>query len=383
MKMAEALIRSVSAAVDGTARGPLCYAELRRGRLGKTTSRPSASFKYLLALAVLASALLPSCTTGDSPTDPDEDLPTLPIASRAYELGIAGLVARNSPDPSEQDFLDFLAELPLMGERSGVYVAWDADYPVDEQVEVILTYSSVGVLAGVGFNHENVTADYFDVYGDSLKSVAVALATEFDLDYLAIGAEVNRVRDECCQEAWDEFVAVYAETYDAVKAVSPSTKVFTIFQLDYMKGAARLSGLDLQPSWHMLDLFEGRLDVVGLTVYPFLEHPTVAEVPTDYFDEIAQHIDEPIVITESGWLSEPLELWGNVEVEGSEQEQVDFVLMMIEQIEQLDVEILMYSFLYEYDESIDMFHHIALRENAGPAKEVYWYWRALAELPLR
>jgi hypothetical protein len=133
----------------------------------------------------------------------------------------------------------------------------------------------------------------------------------------------------------------------------------------------------------MLDLFEGKLDVVGLTIYPFLEYPTVGEVPGDYFEEIGDHIDVPIVITESGWLSEPLSVGGQVVVEGSEQEQVDFVLALITGADALDVEILMYSFLYEYGEGIDLFRHVALRENAGPAKEAYYYWRALAELPRR
>jgi hypothetical protein len=237
------------------------------------------------------------------------------------------------------------------------------------------------VLAGVGFDHEQVTDTYFGEHGDELRDVAVSLVSEFDLDYLAIGAEVNRLRDECCQDAFDDFVSLYHETYDAVKAASPDTKVFTIFQLDYMRGAARLSGLSLEPSWYMLDLFAGKLDVVGLTIYPFLEYPTVAEVPVGYFDEIADHITGPILVTESGWLSEPLEIGGQVLVTGSEQEQVDFVLTLIEGVEPLDVEIMMYSFLYEYGEGIDLFRHVALRENAGPAKEAYYYWRALAELP--
>jgi len=61
--------------------------------------------------------LLPSCDT-KSPGSPSDDLPPLPIASRGYEVGIAGLVSRNHPDSSDQDFLDFLDGLPLMGERS-------------------------------------------------------------------------------------------------------------------------------------------------------------------------------------------------------------------------------------------------------------------------
>ncbi|MFH1501858.1 MAG: hypothetical protein ABIG03_02295 [Candidatus Eisenbacteria bacterium] len=350
-------------------------------RLSGATSQPGqpdVSHCVLLLLAALI--LLPSCGR-HSPDGPDYDLPSLPIASRGYEVGIAGLVARNDPDPSDQDFLDFLDELSLVGERSGVYVAWDDPHSVDDQVELVTTYSAVAALAGVGFNIDDVDATYFETHGDDLLNVALALVGEFDLDYLAVGIEVNSVRDKCSQEAFDDFVVLYGDIYDAVKAASPGTKVFTVFQLDCLRGAARLTGLDLEPSWDMLDLFEGRLDVVGFTVYPFLEYATVSEIPEDYFQEIGEHTDRPIVITESGWLSEPFSAGSELLIDGSEQEQVDFVLALMNGAESLDVEILMYSFLYEYGGGIDLFRSVALRENAGAAKEAYYYWRALAELP--
>ncbi len=345
---------------------------------GRSSGRTRILLRAVLLPTILV--LLPSCNTGN-PGGPSDSLPTLPITSRSYEVGIAGLVARNDPDPSDQDFLDFLDELPLMGERSGLYVPWDSTHTVADQVGLITTYSDVAALAGVGFDFENLDAAYFADHGDDFKSVALALVDEFDLEYLAIGIEVNRVRDEFSQELFDDFVELYRETYDAVKAASPGTKVFTVFQLDYLRGAARLSGLDLEPSWEMLDLFDGKLDAVGFTVYPLLEYASVSEIPSGYFVEIGEHTDLPIIITESGWLSEPFSVGGLEVISGSEQEQVDFVLALISGVESLDVEILMYSFLYEYGEGIDVFRHTALRENAGPAKEAYWYWRALAELP--
>jgi hypothetical protein len=351
---------------------------LKTSKAGPRTGSIGAALFSLLAGAVVL--LCPSCAE-QGPAESEITLPELPVGSRDYQVGIAGLVARNYPHSSEEDFRSFLDELTLMGERCGVYADWDSSYPLSEQVGVVITYSKVEPLAGIGFHHPHVDSLYFQTYGAEFRNAAVTLASEFDLDYLAVGAEVNRVRDECCDSAFDDFVDLYAEIYDAVKDVSPNTKVFTIFQLDYMRGAARLSGLDLEPAWDILELFEGRLDVVGLTVYPFLEYSTVGEIPLDYFDEIARHIDRPLVITESGWLSEPLEIGGTVFVEGSHQEQVDFLLALIAGVEPLNVEIMMYSFLYEYGEGIDMFQHIALRENTGPERPGYSYWRALAELP--
>jgi hypothetical protein len=217
------------------------------------------SVDVLLPLSVLLLffTLSVSCST-ESPGEPEYELPSLPIGSRRFETGIAGIVSRNYPNSSDQDFRDFLDELPLMGERSGTYAAWDASYPITDLVRVIETYSEVTVLAAIGFDHERVDATYFQTIGEDYKNAALALANEFDLDYLAVGIEVNRVRDECCQEAFDGFMALYGEIYDEIKNASPGTKVCTVFQLDYMKGAARLSGLELEPGWDMLDLFEGK-----------------------------------------------------------------------------------------------------------------------------
>lgn len=104
---------------------------------------------------------------------------------------------------------------------------------------------------------------------------------EFDVDFLLFGAETNRLA-LFDPEAFDGFVALYADAYDAVKEVSPSTAMSTAFQLELMRGDAFLMGGSETrgPQWDLIDRFDGRLDLLGLTVYPSWTSPTRPPFPT-------------------------------------------------------------------------------------------------------
>jgi hypothetical protein len=328
-------------------------------------------------LIILLIILLIWCTSNQVSSQ-DNILPAIVINSRYFDVGVAGMIWKGYPNQSDQDFLDFLNELQLVGEYVGLYIKWD-DPGLLNQVNLVNTYSNVKPLLAIGFNHEDVNETYFQTIRDDYKNVVLEAVNTYDLDYLGIGVEVNRVRDEHSPESFNEFVDLYKEIYDKVKIASPNTKVFTIFQLDYMRGASYLSGLNLKPSWDIIDLFEPKLDLVGLTVYPFLNYSSTSQIPINYFTEINSHTNKPIIITESGWMSEDLVAHGVHLVDGSEEEQVSFISSMLNSTHYLNLEVLMYSFLYEYTEDIDLFHHVALRKNSGEAKQAYYYWRALAE----
>jgi hypothetical protein len=292
-------------------------------------------------------------------------------------VGTAGLFARNYPDSTEQDYRDFLAEMPFTGELVGVYVDWAASDLIESIRFVDQFAEGVDPLVALGFNIEHVDEDYFSRNAEEIKNTVHSVLKEFDLDYLAFGVEVNRLIPEVSQEAFLDFVSVYLQVYDLVKESSPDTKVFTIYQLEYLKGAAYLSGREFEPQWETLDLFGDKLDLLGLTVYPFLEYPSVGQIPEDYYAEVPLKIPLPIAITEMAWLSEDV-----LVVEGSEEDQVAYFLQLLEATQHWKLEMMLYSFLYE-PRGVDLFESAALKTNQGDPKEIYHYWLALAALEIQ
>lgn len=114
---------------------------------------------------------------------------------------------------------------------------------------------------------------------------AVAFARDCRPPYLGLGVEVNILAEKSPAD-FERFVRLHDEVYDAVKAVSPKTKVFTVFQLEKMKGlGGGLFGGTNDPAraqWRLLSRF-ARLDLAAFTTYPGLVFKAPGDVPADYY----------------------------------------------------------------------------------------------------
>ena len=336
--------------------------------------------RIFITLTLLA-LIITGCSPDTKPILPTSPAPRpvlpdldLPIGSRDFLVGTAGLIPPHFPNSSEEDYHEYLAEVPYTGEVLGVYLDW-AGLDVIESIQFADTYAEglIPVVA-LGFDFGIVSDTYFSQNLPGIRNTIREVLDNFDLEYLAFGVEANRLIPEVSLAAWLDYVTAYQEVYDLVKLHSPDTKVFPILQLEYLKGAAMLSGLEIEPHWEVLDDFEGKLDLVGLTIYPFLEYPSVAEIPADYYTEIPHRIDLPIAITEMAWLSEDVSI-----VQGSEEAQVEFLLGILDATRDWELEMMLYSFLYE-PSGVDLFASAALNTTEGEAKEVYLYWLALTAL---
>ncbi|MBN1924175.1 MAG: hypothetical protein JW791_05480 [Nanoarchaeota archaeon] len=294
--------------------------------------------------------------------------PVLPISERSFSIGIAGYTPRNHPDSSDQDWVDFFAEVKDLGELFGVYALY-----YDANVVDLAYQADLGeIVLALGYDISSAESINFTNYQDW-----VLYWTElYHPKYLALGVEVNNLYVQF-PDVFDDFVAFYRETYDLIKQASPETKVFTIFQLDVMRGEAYLTGLNLTSHWSIIDLFKDKLDLVSFTVYPFLNYNSVSEIPDNYFTEIKEHTgDLPIAFTEFGWPSD-LSL-----VDSSEIEQVVFFNRMLEETQDLNMEFIMCPFLHDGYFPVYIFETVGLKNNDGMPKEVYNYWKTLEELPL-
>lgn len=201
------------------------------------------------------------------------------------------------------------------------------------------------------------------------KKYAVTFAEKYKPKYLGFGIEVN-VLYEKSPEDFDQFVSFYDEVYEAVKATSPETEVFTVFQLEKMKGLTFWPGEEMnlgKDHWWMIDKF--RSDVIAFTTYPGLVYKEPSEIPSDYYNEVRSQTVKPIILTEIGWHSEASPAgW-----ESSETEQVDFITRFFDLTKDLNLEIAIWSFMYDPD-TIEPFRSMGLRRNDGSARPAWDAW---------
>ncbi len=297
--------------------------------------------------------------------------PKLPIDERSFLVGTAGFVPRNYPNSTDDDWKDFFDEVPSLGEVFGAYFAWDDTDQIETAVGL-----GLNTIFAVGYDIDAVNDSYFDYNREGYRNTILNILELYSPEYIAIGVEVNSLIYKVSQYAFNEFVDFYIETYDVIKEQYPDTKVFTIFQLEMMKGKARLMGLNLEPHWFVIQQFQNKLDVIGFTVYPFLEYESVYDIPKDYYREVLNYTDRPIAFTEMGWPT------NSSIVSGNEIDQVKFFLDILNATKYLDVELFIHPFLHDVPSSVEMFESIGLKTNDGREKLIYIYWQALVDLPI-
>ncbi len=315
--------------------------------------------------------------------------PQLPITQRDFKVGIAGFIPRNFPNSESSDWESFYKEIPQMGEVFGAYPVWNDDTDTDgipDLVKVAIGIESqygVTPVIAISFDINVVTDTYFSENKEAYKAALIDTVGTYNLTYLSIGNEVNSLYAHVSPAAFNDFVGFYKEAYDEIKIKSPNTKVFTIFQLEHLKGAAYLTGLELSESWDLIDQFGEKLDLVGFTAYPLLEYSNVNQIPEDYFLEIANYVDKPVAFTEMGWPSVNVESSGIRIINSNQLSQVEFFLQILNATNTLDVELFIHPFLHDfvYSEENPLFNNIALKKNDGTPKEIFNYWQALASLP--
>lgn len=139
------------------------------------------------------------------------------------------------------------------------------------------------------------------------RDAAVAFVRAHHVAALALGIEVD-ILHERNASAFDAYAAWYPEVYDAVKAASPETLVFPLFQHERLDGhRGGLFGEDATsalPAWDLLARFPKR-DLDAFTTYPGLFYDDPARIPGDLYANLTAHATKPIAFTETGWPASP------------------------------------------------------------------------------
>ena len=203
------------------------------------------------------------------------------------------------------------------------------------------------------------------------KDSAIAFAEKYKPEYLGFGIEVNMLYEKSPAD-FDVFSQFFGEVYDAVKAKSPNTKVFTVFQLEKMKGLS--GGLfggtsdSKKAEWTLLEKFS-KADIVAFTTYPGLIYKNPSDIPANYYSEIDSHTSKPVAFTEIGWHSDA----SPVGWDSSEAEQAESVRTFFDFSKDLKKEFVVWSFMYD-QKTVEPFKTMGLRRFDGSAKLSWDAW---------
>lgn len=207
---------------------------------------------------------------------------------------------------------------------------------------------------------------------DLYLEMLLEAAANFPDAYIFIGNEVNFYweQDSVDYLNWVDF---YHWAYDSIKTTYPNATIGTIFNFEHLSGQGVLTGWDTS-YWQALTSFNlDKIDVLGLTVYPFFNHATADLVPSGYLQQLIDTvgIDQRIAITETGWPVDNLlpftPLWTP-----SIQQQEAYVPVLFNSIvannDQIEVVNWLYlNYLMDYNANIghQIFASVSMRDSSG------------------
>ncbi len=277
-----------------------------------------------------------------------------------------------SPKSFEQDdFIDFLEQV----KQTQDVLLWAGDWMEVYDKKAPVTVS--GLAAQYDYIPIIEVGHYIQASGELIRPLneenkqtylqsTIEFVKKYKPLYFGIGVEID-VFAEKNPDAFGEFVPFYNEVYDEIKEVSPSTKVFTVFQLEKMKGLTMWELEKSEPHFEMIDRFKS--DIVAFTTYPGLFYKNPADIPADHYTEILAHTTKPVAFTEIGWHSAASPLgW-----ESSDEEQALFIRTFFNLTKDLNKEVIIWSFMYDPD-TIEPFNSMGLRMRDGSARPAWDVW---------
>lgn len=306
------------------------------------------------------------------------------VAKDEVHFGISGFNPQYFPNSSQGEIETFWEEVNDYSRIYGVHVNWN-----DLQVlKLASDYYNHNVSLVLGFQDPQNWAENVD---DLVKTVDSILSEHSKVKYLFIGNEVNLLYLEHRAE-FPGFLLAYEKVYQSVSQKYPEVKIGTVFQYDALRNSAKLMPNISKDQFELFNEFNGMMDVVGLTVYPFFNYSTPQEIPESYFLDLQAYVDMPIAVTETGWMSrtsfgEGFEHLVEDGTTGSEQEQVQYLSFLQDLIEndKYKVEFINWAFLNDITEWQDgensnldlglvLFDSVGLRMHSGQEKLIWDEW---------
>jgi hypothetical protein len=313
--------------------------------------------------------------------------------TRAVSLGVTFSPVGLPDALTEETVTAFLDDVSAYGDVLAFHAAWRDDVQHAGQIPELARFAGEAsrvrdfrLALGFGWADGEGNADLTSAgepgnnswSNTGTRAAFLDLVTEFARSYrpafLFLGNETNTWWLANDGAGWDQWVSEYARCYAAVKDVSPSTQVFTVFQLERMAGLGVKNGWSDAAHWQLIGDFAPNTDGIGFTTYPYFEFETPAGVPDAYYDAIRTHWNGTVCFTEVGWLTSPAEPYT-----GSEQEQAAFVGRFFALTSSLPVGYATYVFLNDPRILPAAFAGIGLRTAEGVPRAADAVWRTEVE----
>lgn len=241
-------------------------------------------------------------------------------------------------------------------------------------------------------------------FGDSrvrsaFTNFAMWVLEEFSPAYIGLASEINTYMDAHPGDA-DNFISLYSEVYDLIKAESEETNVFVTFQWDDLNNMfpeAAEGRNRLQTNWEQVDAFEPKLDLCAISSYPYFVFHSGTAIPDDYYTPLKkraayERAAGPIAFAEGGYSSHDI---GTLSFTPDDQaayikavqEQLgeDLVLWVNLLLDDLDMDF--YSELLKEEgrpvhdvETLSMFSSVGLRDHSGSPKPALELWDEYRQL---
>ena len=206
---------------------------------------------------------------------------------------------------------------------------------------------------------------------DAYKQAALDIVKAARPCYLSIGNEVNRWYEhhganDGDPDGFQHYVSLYNEVYDAVKELSPETKVFCTF-------AREIVSENREVDLDVLKLFDAKkMDVLVFTSYPFaiksINLPS--DIPDDYFLRASDYMPgKPFGMSELGWPA--------LDAFGGEQGQAYFLTQAAGRLtteQGIDLHLFGWTWLHALDEN----DYVSLIERNGDKRMAYSAWKELS-----
>lgn len=313
----------------------------------------------------------------------------LPISKRSFYIGITP-TPKNWPNSSFEDIIAAYEEAGKIAEVAMVWVEKQGigEFEVLKQNKIIVALRVYGLKPVVTLNFavlkmsdsgikyvidapQGISGNLSDPeFRSRWVKEAKDIALEFKPDYFSLGNEINDYF-YFHPEEFNDYLNLFDEAKKEIKNVSPNTKVFVTFSYNHLIENSQ---------WSMIEEFDSRVDLIGLTTYPWKQYKTPEEIPADYYSKINKHTSKPIAFTEIGWISSP---------PSSERLQSEFLLRFLEITRGLKIEMVNWLFLHEVQlegfigtVSDPRTGTIALKKTDGTEKDIYSLWHDLKELKI-
>jgi len=167
-------------------------------------------------------------------------------------------------------------------------------------------------------------------------------------------------------DLWDAYMTLHRETYAALKADYPDlTVMVSLTGIDLLEGYTDVNHNDQMQA--LADIID-HTDIVALSMYPFMTVHLTNTIPSDMFSRLAQMIDKPLAIAETGYPAQAFRvgMGVNIDFNGTPELQAEYIALLLESAQTYDFAFVTNFILRDYD---------ALWEMMGAQEDITILWR--------